>query len=113
MHARSPIAILAFLVSLLMLSACASYAPARSFDDRLAYAYGVHTAVMAAAARSLDAGTLSSADGQRIADLADESRAILDSALEISRAGRAAEADRQLVLATAILGELQRYLRGP
>lgn len=98
----------AFLL-LLTLVGCASLglAPAQSFDQKLAYAYGTHTAVLQAAASAVTAKTLSPSDGEQVLKLADESRALLDAA---KAAGDTATGGNKLALATTILTQLQTYL---
>lgn len=95
-----------------VLAACTSIgvAPAKSFPERLAYAYGVNTAVRQAATQGLNAGTLSGSDGEQVLKLTDEARTLLDSAktlMDIDARG----AESKLVLATEILTHLQTYLR--
>jgi hypothetical protein len=102
---------LLLLPLLLVLSACAALAPAKSFDDRLAYAYGAHTAVLAAAANSLSVHELSSTDAEQVLKLADDSRRVLDAARLAAGAGDVKTAEGQLALATNILTQLQTYLR--
>lgn len=94
------------------LAACSVLQLAESLDQRLAVAYATHTAVLNATTAALDAGTITSADAINLAELADRARQVLDSARTVSAAGRTADAERQLVLAAAILLELQTYLRG-
>lgn len=95
-----------------LLTACSSLglAQPQNLSERIAYGYGVHTAVLATAATEVTAGTLSSADGEQVLKLADESRALLDSAKALSGSDEAG-ANSKLVLATAILTQLQAYLR--
>ena len=96
----------------LLLSACTQLglAPADSFDAKLAYAYGSHTSVMQAAATAVKAKDISKEDGQQVLKLADESRALLDTAKGLSGTDPAT-ASGKLILATAILTNLQQYLR--
>lgn len=98
---------------LVLLVACGTLGlpQASSFNQRLAYAYGTHTAVQASAASSLDAKEISSEDAQRVLTVADESRKGLDAARIAFNAGDASTAEGRLQLATALLTELQTYLR--
>lgn len=100
-----------FLVALLtLLASCAQLglAPAQSFDQKLAYAYGTHTAVLQAATSALTAKVITVDDAKQVATLADQSRALLDAA---RIAGDPTEASNKLLLATAILTQLQAYLQ--
>lgn len=103
----------ALYTAFLVLSGCASLglAPASSFSDRLAYAVGTHTAVLTAATQSLEAGEIGTEDATRVLKVADESRKALDAARIASDAGDVSTAEGRLQLATALLTELQTYLR--
>ncbi len=99
----------------LLLAGCTALglAPAQSLDDRLAYAYATHTAVLDAAATAVNAGELSSADGEWVLVLADESRLILDAVRSAAEDGDVSTAEGRLALASNILLQLQDYLRTP
>lgn len=104
---------LAFLaVALSLITGCASLglAPADSFDARLAYAYGTHTAVLQAASAAVTAGTLSPNDGETVLTLARQSRTLLDSARAVEHTDPSTAAGR-LALAVNILNHLQTYLQ--
>jgi hypothetical protein len=96
---------------LLLLSACAAVGlqPAQSFGDKLAYAYGVHTAVLNASAVAVGNKSLSVPDGRTVLQLADQSRALLEEAKTLSGTNITAAGDK-LILATAILTQLQTFL---
>lgn len=98
---------------LLILAACANLglAPASSFDERLAYAVSQNAAVRKAAAVSLENGELALEDAQRVLKITDEVRTALDAARLASNAGDTSTAEGRLQLATAILIEIQNYLR--
>lgn len=98
------------LLVILLLTGCAQLglAPAQTFDQKLAYAYGTHTAVVQAAAGAVTSKALSKDDGTKVLALADQSRALLDAA---KIAGDPTEAGNKLLLATAILTQLQAYLQ--
>lgn len=104
----SALAILLFLVS-----ACASIglAPPSTFEDRLAYAVSQNAAVRTAAANSLKAGDISKDDAQRVLKITDEIRAALDAANLAVNTGDTSTAEGRLQLATALLVEIQKYLR--
>lgn len=101
------------LALLVCLSACAQLglAPAQTFDEKLAYAYGTHTAVLKAATLALNAKTISSKDAEQVAKLADESRQLLDAAHVAENSGDITTANGRLLLATNVLEQLQVFLR--
>ena len=103
---------LILLTVVLALAGCASLGltQPKGFDQSLAEAYGVHTAVLSATATAITAGTLSSADGTAINGMAQNARTLLDSAKAAETAGDAAGAQSKLVLATTALTTLQNYL---
>lgn len=103
------------LLLLVLVAGCASFglAPASSFSDRLAYAYGTSTAVITATTQSLEAGEIGTQDAQRVLRVTDEARTALDGARIASGAGDATTAEGRLQLATALLSNLQAYLRAP
>jgi len=108
---RTRSALLSMLTLLCLVSACNSLGlvPAKSFDDRLAYAYGVHTGLLNGTAAAITAGALTKSDGQAVLQIADDARRLLDAAQSVSATDQPG-ADRKLVLATAILTQLQNYL---
>lgn len=105
--------------AVLLLAACAivagcqslGLAPADTFEEKLAYAYGTHAAVQIAAARALDAKEISSDDGTTLLQLADESRVLLDAARLANSAGDTSTAEGKLLLASTVLTQLETYLR--
>ena len=104
---------MALVVALaLLMSACAGLglATPQTFDERLAFAYATHTGVQNAAANALSVAAIDFQDGGRILELADQSRAVLDSAKLIHDIGDTAEAHDRLTLAIAILQQAQIYL---
>lgn len=82
----------------------------QSIDQRLAYAYGTHTAVLDAAAVGVATGKLTPEDGEQVLKLADESRLLLDASRAALGAGDVATADGRLLLALNVLTQLQAYL---
>lgn len=99
-----------YIAVLLMLIGCASVQQPQSLDQRIAYAYSVHTAVLDAAATGVESGSLSKADGAEVLTLADQSRAILDAARLAAGAGDVSTAEGRLALAVGVLTQLQAYL---
>lgn len=96
-------------IAALLLVACAQLglSSAQTFDQKLAYAYGTHTAVLNAATAAVQSKTLSTTDAEQVLKLADESRALLDGA---RMAGDTAAGGSKLALATSVLTQLQAYL---
>jgi flagellin-specific chaperone FliS len=101
------------VVALLLLAGCAQLglAPASSLTDRVAYAYGSHTAVLQSATAALEAGDIGVEDAQRVLKVADQARDALDAARFAVDAGDISTAEGRLQLAVSILTELQAYLR--
>ncbi len=103
------------LFFIVALTACASIGlqPAQSFGDKLAYAYGVHTAVLLTATTSVTNKKLSITEAIQIKNLANQSRTLLDAAKVIKDSGGdLSTATAKLTLATTILTQLQAYLKG-
>lgn len=121
MHPRPPrlmaVAILGLLLAsvgftALQLQSCKSFgdqAP-QTFNQRLAYAIGVHTSILQASAAAVSAGTLSSTDAQAVLTQADTAKTVLDAAKVASAAGDALGADNKLAAALTVLTALQTYL---
>ena len=98
---------------ILLLAGCAQLGltPAKSFDEKLAYSYGTHTAVLQATTSYLTAKDITSKDAEQVLKLADESKALLDGARAAAKIGDTSTANSKLLLATSILAQLQAYLR--
>lgn len=84
---------------------------AQTFNEKLAYGYGVHTAVLQAATSAVNAGQLSSADAMKILSDADNAKVVLDGAGAAYAAGDAAGANSKLTIATSLLTAVQAYLQ--
>lgn len=99
---------------LVVLSACTSLGlnEPKTLDQRIAYAYGVQTAVNDAAASALQAGSITRSDAEYVLARSKESRAFLDTSRAALGGGDAKTAEGRLLLATNILTALQAYLRG-
>lgn len=82
----------------------------KGFDQSLAEAYGVHTAVVQATANALNAGSISVADAKAVRGLEQNARALLDTAKAAETAGDAAGAQKNLALAMTALTALQSYV---
>lgn len=87
----------------------------KSFDQRLAYAYSTHTAILEATTVAVTNGRLSAADGQAVLGYSAQSRALLDAAKLASVCNQtvpcdASTAEGRLTLALNVLTQLQTYL---
>lgn len=111
MTSRTRFAALACVLALMTLSACAQLgiAPAQSFDQKLAYAEQVDTAVLTASTASLRAQQISSSDHEHVITIADQAKGLIDSAKLLSTTDPAG-ANAKLALATSVLTQLQQYL---
>ena len=96
-------------VLLILLAGCAQLglSTPQTFDQKLAVAYGSHTAIQRAAATELRAGHLKKADAQEVLTLADQSKVLLDAA---RMAGDTTVAQNKLTLAVAVLTQVQAYI---
>ncbi len=96
----------------LLLNACGSLglATPQGFDQQLATAYSVHTAVVQATTTALAAGTISTNDAESVQNMEKNARSLLDAAKTAETAGNAASASSDLALATSALSALQQYL---
>ena len=102
-----------FLTAVLAcLSACSALglAQPKSIDQRLAYAYASHTAVLQAATSSLNVGAITSPDAERILKEADDARSALDAARLALTSGDVTTAEGRLAAAIQVLTALQAYL---
>ena len=86
-------------------------AQAQTFNEKLAYAYGVHTAVLQASTSAVTAGQLSSADATKVLTDSDYAKSVLDAAAAAYTAGDAAGANSKLAIATSLLSAVQAYLQ--
>ena len=100
------------LILLALVAGCVSLAPANTLSERLAYAMGSHTAVLAATTQAVEVGDISSDDAERVLSVADTARQALDAAGLALGAGDLTTAEARLQLATSLLARLQTYLRG-
>lgn len=96
---------------LLFMTGCASLglAPAQSFDDKLAYAYGTHTGVLLSAHQAETQGAISKDEEKQVLMLADQAQAFLDGAKAVEGSNPTA-ASNNLTLALNILIQVQTYL---
>lgn len=82
----------------------------KSFDEKLAYAYGTNTAVREASTTALNAGKITSADMVHVMTINDQARGLLDGAKLAKEAGDMGSANSRLLLATSVLTQIQTYL---
>jgi hypothetical protein len=102
----------AFFLLALVLAGCSSLGlhPAQTFNDKLAYGYATHKAVIDTATNAVTTGALSVDDAEAVHQLGVESKTLLDAARLVYTAGDMDAANSKLLLATAVLTHLQRYL---
>jgi hypothetical protein len=95
----------------LILIGCKSLglAQPQGFDQQLANAYGVHTAVVQATATALTAGSITPADAVAVQSMEKNARSLLDSAKAVEQVNPAG-AQQNLTLALSALTALQTYL---
>lgn len=101
------------LCVLVALAGCESLGLAQpgGFNDRLAYATGVHTSVVQTATNALQAHEISSAQADEILAIAEDSRHALDAARIAGQAGDMSTAEGRLQFTVAALTALQTFLR--
>lgn len=104
--------LLAFLVAGVLLTGCSTFglAPAKSTDQRIAYAYGGVTGVLNTIAQATDQGTLSSAKAAQANAIALQAKATLDAARAAQGSGDSNTALQDLNMATAALAAVQQFL---
>lgn len=99
-------------LAVLLVTGCASLGleQPKTFKDRLAYAYGVNTAVRIAATDALRTQQISAGDALHVKLVNDQVREALDAAdiLSVTDLGAA---EGRLIAAARILTEVQEYLR--
>ena len=99
------------LITLLGLVGCKTLglATPSSFDEQLANAYGVHTAVVTATANAITTGLISSTEGTQVQTQALSARAMLDTAKSIETSNPTG-ASNDMTLAVTALTALKSYL---
>jgi hypothetical protein len=102
--------VLTLILSTLIGCQSLGLAPAQSLDQKIAYAYGTHTAVLEAATSAVNSDRLSIADAQQVLILADQSKQLLDAGRIAERANDTVTANSKITLATTVLAQLQTYL---
>lgn len=99
-----------YVLMLGLLVGCAALVTPKSFDQQLAYAYGVHTAVLQTTAKGVEDGSISTKDGQTVLTLADQCRTLLDTAKAAESLGDVQGAADKLALGLEILQNIQKFL---
>ena len=111
MKIRSVILSLMSTIALLALVSCAALglSQPKSFDEQLANAYGVHTAIASAAATAVTTGAITQAEGNAIETQVIATRELLDASRAIESTNPSG-ASTDLTLAVSGLAALQTYL---
>ncbi len=99
------------LISFTLISACATMGvpSPETFNEKLAVGYGTVTQIRTTTAQLVTSKKLGSVDAQNIQGQADNARAGLDIARDLSKSDLPA-ANNRLQMATTILTALQSYL---
>lgn len=98
-------------IALLVGCAQLGLAPAKSFDDRVAYAYTSVASVRQSTANALNAGLIKVEDAKQVQALADQARAGLDASRGAWVVGDTKTALGRLELANSVLTQLAVYLQ--
>lgn len=102
--------VIALIFSVLVGCSSLGLGPAQSLDQKIAYAYGTHTAVLEAATSAVNSNALSVDDAKQVLILADQSKQLLDAGRVAERANDTATANSKITLAVTVLAQLQTYL---
>lgn len=104
---------LGLVAIVLLLTGCESLglAPAKTFDQQLAYGYSTVASIRQSAANALTTGTIKVADAEQVQKLSDQARAGLDAARGASLQGDMKTAVGQLQLANSVLTQLAVFLQ--
>lgn len=104
---RIPILFIALLVGCAQLG----LAPAKSFDQQVAYGYSSVASVRVSTANALNSGLIKVDDAKQVQALADQARAGLDGARGAWVTGDTKTAMGRLQLANSVLTQLAVYLQ--
>lgn len=101
------------LALLFILGACAQMglAPAKSFDQNVAYGYSTLASVRISAAQALKTGVIEKDDAERVLALSDQARSGLDAARGAWVLGDTQTALGRLQLANSVLTQLAVFLQ--
>lgn len=111
---HAAVTLLIALMAFPFLTSCASLGlqSPQSLDDRVAYAYGVHTAVLKTAANDRQKNLITQETGTQVLNLADQALGLLDAAKTIEQSnGDLSTAEAKLNLATDILTQVQTIMQ--
>jgi hypothetical protein len=105
--------LMVWLVLLTAVTACAQLGleEAKTFEDRLAYAYSQNAAARTSAAQALQSGAISKADADQVLKATDGVRTALDEARKFQGLGDTSTALSKLQVATAALTQVQALLK--
>lgn len=97
---------------ILFLTACGALGlqPAKTLEERLAYAYASHTAALQATSSSLNNQAITAADAREMLGHLDEARRALDATRAAVMAGDMGTAEGKLAVALQLLTTVQTYL---
>lgn len=103
--------VILIMVNGLLAVSCAQLGllPAKSFDQKWAYAMGLNTGIRNASVGAAQSGVISKSELQTIVDLNDRARAVLDVADDTHSKDQKGAEDK-LALATAILESARDYV---
>lgn len=104
--------LIVFLITTLIACGQIGIQPSRNFEDNLAYSYSSVTAIRMSAADALSAGAMSVADAEKVLELSDQARVILDAAKAAHLAGDTAADMVRLAQVTTLLVQMQTYVKG-
>jgi len=83
----------------------------RSFDQRLAHAYGMHEVILKTVPTAVIVGYITPADGDAVIRMANEARDVLDLAHTADLEGHGVAADESLRLGWGLLWSLDDFLK--
>jgi len=98
-------------ILMMILASCAALGleQAQSLDQKIAYAQGIDTAILTASTAAVRARQITSDDHEHVIEIAEQAKALIDSA-ELLSATDTDAAARKLQMATVILTEIQSWL---
>jgi hypothetical protein len=106
---KLPSQLVVLLLGSLLFSGCSLFGSPKGFDQQLAAAYGIHTAVVSATATALTTGVITSAEATSVQTQALTARTLLDTAKGLEGTNLSG-AQGDLTLAITALTAIQTYL---
>ena len=88
----------------------AGVATPQTFNEKLAYGYATHTAILQTATAGVTSGSLTSTDAAKVLADADSVKVGLDAAAAANAAGDVAGANSKLAIALSVLTSIQTFL---